>query len=104
MFTRRTKLITIITESALEHTLIDDFDRLGAGGYTITNARGKGYTGVRDGRWPTDSNIRVEVICDTELADTIAEHIIKTYYRDYAVMVYIGDVTVVKPDKSGKGS
>jgi len=43
MSTDTRKLVTIITESALEHSLVDDFERLGAHGYTITNARGKGH-------------------------------------------------------------
>ena len=36
------KLLTIVTEAALENILIKDIERLGAQGYTITDARGKG--------------------------------------------------------------
>jgi len=53
MQTDRRKLITIITEAALEHNLVDDVERLGARGYTITDVRGKGSRGVRDAGWGT---------------------------------------------------
>ncbi len=43
------KLLIIITESALEHELIKDVVKLGAHGYTITEARGRGNQGLRDG-------------------------------------------------------
>ncbi len=89
-------LVTIITEAILEHSLIEDLERLGADGYTITNARGKGHRGVRDAGWPTDSNIRVEVLCEVDVADAIAEHLVKTYYADYAMTVYLGEVKLLR--------
>ncbi len=99
MFTHSAKLITIITESVLEHTLVDDLEHLGAHGYTITNARGKGHWGVRNAGWSTDSNIRIEVVCDSPVADAIAEHLAKTYYKNYAMMLYVSDVKVLRPEK-----
>ncbi len=99
MITHTMQLITIITESVLEHSLIEDLERLGVGGYTITNARGKGHRGLRDAAWSTDSNIRVEVLCEAQVADTIAEHLTKTYYVDYAMMLYLSDVKVLRPEK-----
>ncbi len=99
MFTHSIKLITIITESALEPSLIEDLEQLGAHGYTITNARGKGHRGIRDAVWSTDSNIRVEVLCESQMADAIAGHLMKTYYSDYAMLVYQSDVKVLRPRK-----
>lgn len=99
MLTYSIKLITIITESVLEHTLVDDLERLGAHGYTITNARGKGHRGVRDAGWSADSNICVEVLCESQVADAIAEHLTKTYYKNYAMLLYLSDVKVLRPKK-----
>ena len=92
-------LVTIITESALEHSLVDDIERLGGRGYTITNARGKGHRGLRDAGWATDSNIRVEVLCESRVADAIAEYLAKTYYADYAMTLYLSDVKVLRAEK-----
>ena len=67
MPTIRCKLVTIITEAVLESELPEVLDTLGASGYTVTNARGKGSRGIRDAGWTSSSNIRVEVICSREL-------------------------------------
>lgn len=91
--------ITIVTESVLEHSLIDDIERLGGRGYTITNARGKGRRGLRDAGWTMDSNIRVEVLCGAQVADTIAEYLVKTYCTDYAMILYLSDVKVLRTEK-----
>lgn len=93
------KIITIITESALEHRLEEDIERLGARGYTITNARGKGHRGVRDAGWSSDSNIRIEVVAEEKVITAIAEHMSKTYYKNYAMMLYMADVDVVREKK-----
>lgn len=92
-------LLTIITEAALENDLADVLPRLGANGYTIVNARGRGSRGVRDAGWTSDSNIRVEVICDPATAERITEHLREHYYRDYAMVLYLSDVAVLRPEK-----
>lgn len=93
------KLLTIVTEAALEGTLIRDLERLGAQGYTITDARGKGSRGVRDAGWEASSNIRVEVVCDPQTAERVAAHLQERYYDDYAMILFLGDVTVLRPEK-----
>ncbi len=95
------KLLTVITERALESRLTRDLDRLGAGGYTITNARGKGHRGVRDAGWEADSNIRVEVVCDEPTARRLARHLQDRYYDDYAMILLLSDVEVMRPEKFG---
>ena len=93
------KLLTVVTESALENVLVKDLERLGAHGYTVTDARGKGRRGMRDGAWGESSNIRVEVVCDAATADAIAEHLHARYYNDYGMILFITDVTVLRPEK-----
>jgi nitrogen regulatory protein PII len=92
-------LLTIITEGKLETRLADDIERLGAHGYTITDSRGKGAQGLRDAEWDYDRNIRVEVICTQETAKAIAAHLWKTYYDDFAMVVFSDDVSVLRPEK-----
>lgn len=95
------KLLTIITEAALETHLTRDLERLGAPGYTITNARGKGQRGVRTAGWEADSNIRVEVICDEATAQRIAGFLRDRYYENYAMILTLADVEVLRPEKFG---
>lgn len=99
MLTYDMKLITIITESVLEHTLEADIERLGGRGYTITDARGKGHRGTRDAGWSGDSNICIEVVGKAEIIDSIAGYLSETYYEDYAMMIYLSDVQILRKKK-----
>jgi hypothetical protein len=97
MHTRR--LVTVVTEANLERQLVADVERLGARGWTLTDARGRGHRGRRTSGWEQDGNIRLEVICDPELAQAIARHLRATYYDHYAMIVFMQDVEVLRPDK-----
>lgn len=92
-------LLTIITEAALESVLIKDLERLGVRGYTITDARGKGSRGMRDAAWGESSNIRVEVVCDAAVVEAIAAHLQARYYDDYGMILFVSDVSVLRPEK-----
>ncbi len=93
------KLLTVITEAALEASLTRDLDRLNAHGYTICDARGKGSHGVRSAGWEASSNIRVEVVCDAPTAESIASHLRGHYYQDYAMVLFMTDIEVLRPEK-----
>ncbi|MDZ4675627.1 MAG: transcriptional regulator [Gemmatimonadota bacterium] len=93
------RLLTVVTEAALEATLVRDLERLGAHGYTISDARGKGTRGVRDAGWEASSNIRIEVVCDTPTAAAIAAHLRERYYANYAMILFVHDVEVLRPGK-----
>lgn len=93
------KLLTVITESAIERDLLTDMERLGAHGYTVTDARGKGSRGVRDAGWGEAGNIRVEVLCDDATAQAIALHLRMRYYDNYAMILFMSDVEILRPEK-----
>jgi hypothetical protein len=93
------KLLTVITETALEKALCADLERLGARGYTVTDARGKGSRGVREASWDPSGNIRVEVVCVEAVAHAIVEHLQAKYYANYAMILYLSDVQVLRPAK-----
>lgn len=93
------KLLTIVTEAAIETALLKDLERLGAQGYTLTDARGKGSRGVRSSAWDASSNVRVEVVCDAATAETIAAYLQAKYYDDYAMILFVADVAVLRPEK-----
>ena len=93
------KLVTIITEAALEDSLCEELPEMGATGYTIVNARGRGSRGIRDAGWTSSGNIRVEVVCEPATATKIATTLRERYYRDYAMIIYMSDVEVLRADK-----
>jgi len=97
------KLVTIITEAAIERDLVNALKSLGATGYTITDARGRGHRGVRASSWEFGANIRIEVVCEEKLADAIAGHLWEHYYENYAMILFLSDVQVLRPRKFQSG-
>jgi nitrogen regulatory protein PII len=93
------KLITIVTEAVIEPELIEELVNLGVSGYTITEARGSGSRGVRDAGWISSGNIRIEVVCSSEMADKIAECLRKKYYDHYAMILFESDIRVLRSGK-----
>jgi hypothetical protein len=96
---RMRKLLTIVCEAALETTLLSDLESLGAHGYTVTDARGKGSRGRRDATWGPHANIRVEVLCNAQTALAICEALRERYYDNYSMVLFVADVEVLRPEK-----
>ncbi|UAW98383.1 transcriptional regulator [Halopseudomonas nanhaiensis] len=92
-------LLTIICEAPLESRLLRDLEQHGAPGWTISDARGRGSRGVRSAGWDNDGNIRVEVICTHEIAEQIAHHVQEKYYANFAMVCFLSEVEVLRPQK-----
>lgn len=99
LHTEKRTLLVLFTEAALEPVLLRDFDRLGVRGYTVSDARGKGHRGVRDAAWDEARNIRIEIICGREQAETLLLHLQERYYTNYAMVAYLSEVEVLRPEK-----
>jgi hypothetical protein len=93
------RLLTIVTEAALERELLVEFDALGVRGYTITDARGQGGRGRRQSDWAQQGNIRIEIVCDPALAERVAIRLRERYYEHYAMILFLHDVDVLRPEK-----
>lgn len=96
---KKKKLLTIISESTLENLLIQDIKRLGARGYTLTQAEGEGARGVRTGDWDQNKNVSIQIICSETLGHSILQHIFDTYYEDYALVAFLSDIEVYRDAK-----
>ena len=73
--------------------------RLGARGYTVTDARGRGSRGVRDANWDEAANIRIEVICSRDIAESLLDHLQQHYYANYAMVACLHEVEVLRAAK-----
>lgn len=93
------KLLTVITEEALERPLTKIVKQAGVRGYTITEARGEGRRGARAPGVEQGANIRVEIICEEGKAWEIAETLHQKYFQDFAMVLYLSDVEVMRGDK-----
>ncbi len=97
--TENRTLITVITEAAIEDALLRDLDNLGVRGYTVSDARGRGSRGVRDAAWEEAANIRIEVICSRILAESVLNHVQVRYYTNFAMVAFLQDVEILRPEK-----
>lgn len=95
----RRELLVIFAEASLEKLLADDVIRLGAHGYTVTDVRGSGSHGVREGIWEADRTIRMEILCESVIADEIAAEVMNKYAKNYGISLFFSDVDVLRPKK-----
>jgi len=99
LITEKRTLLTVITEAALEPTLLRELDRMGVKGYTVSDARGRGNRGVRDAAWDEAANIRLEVICSRQMAETVLSEWQMRYYRNYAMVAFLSEIEILRPEK-----
>ncbi|MDZ3822697.1 MAG: hypothetical protein U0S76_03755 [Pseudoxanthomonas sp.] len=99
MATAVRKLVTIVTEARIERQLLAAVEAAGARGWTITDVRGKGSRGVRRAEFDLSGNLRLEVVCETAVAEAIAASVRERFYADYAMILYLQDVEVLRPEK-----
>jgi nitrogen regulatory protein PII len=93
------RLLTVVTEAAIERMLIAELEALGVRGYTITEARGRGSRGRRQSDWAQEGNIRIEIVCEPSLAERVAARLRERYYDHYAMILFLQDVSVLRPEK-----
>ncbi len=87
-------LLVITTEAVIEDLIVKDVLHLGASGYTIVEAHGKGDRGARSCEMFSTSNIRMEIAGSYELVKTIKEHIAKNYANNYATFMFMHSIEV----------
>jgi nitrogen regulatory protein P-II 2 len=92
-------LLVIVAEAALEKALVRDARERGAQGWTVVEVHGAGLEGVREGAWEADRTVEIKLVCDATVADAIAEHVMATYARHYAVALWFADVQVLRPER-----
>ena len=93
------KLLVVIAEAAIEKSLVQEALRLGAHGYTVSDVRGAGTAGAREGSWEVDRTVEIKIVCGAEVADAIAEAALERYGRHYGLTMFFSDVQVLRPEK-----
>jgi nitrogen regulatory protein P-II 2 len=92
------KLLTVVSEAALESRLIKDVMEFGAKGYTVTSAHGTGPRNQRNGDLE-GGNIRLEVVAKEEVVLEIAKRIGEKYFPHYALSLWVSDVRVLRDER-----
>ncbi|HKK70355.1 MAG TPA: P-II family nitrogen regulator [Candidatus Krumholzibacteria bacterium] len=98
MHTVALKLVTVITERLLRDRIVDELRKCGAKGFTVSDVSGEGSRGVRASEWE-GQNLRIESVVSPDVADRVVERIADDFFENYAVIVYLQDVEVVRGDK-----
>ncbi len=98
MHTVKLKLVTIIATRLIAEEIVSAILRLGAKGYTATDARGQGARGLEPLDWE-GSNTRLETIVSAEVAERIIAHLADTYFAHHGVIAFQQDVEVVRGEK-----
>lgn len=90
--------VTIVAERLLKDELISIIKREGATGYTMTAVEGEGSRGVGAKDWE-GRNVQIETIVSEKSADAIFEKLSESFFEDYAVIAWVGEVQVLRGDK-----
>jgi hypothetical protein len=92
--TAKLKLVTIIASSELQERLIDDLRKLGARGYTVSQASGGGLHGPRQrGIWDT-GNVRIETLVPADIAARVLDRVVRAY-EGLSLVALMHDVEAV---------
>ena len=93
------KLLTITCEILAQENVIDILKKHEISGYTTYEVNGNGARGIRGQGLKTEKNVKVEVIMREEKLDGVVEEISRTLFANFAIVLYVSDIGVVRMEK-----
>ena len=90
--------VTIVSERLLKDELITLVKEAGATGFSLTAVEGEGSRAVRAGDWE-GRNVMLETLVSHSVADGILDTLDERYFKDYAVIAWLTEVSVLRGDK-----
>ena len=93
------KLLTITCEILAQKNIIEILKKHEITGYTSYEVDGNGARGLRGQGLQTEKNVKVEVIMREEKLSDVIEEISRTLFTDFAIVLYVSDVGVVRTEK-----
>ena len=95
------KLLTITCEILVQKNVIDLLHKHKVTGYTTYEVDGDGAKGLRGQGFKNEKNVKIEVILKEDKLQDIVEELTRTLFPDYAIILYVSDVGVLRPEKFG---
>lgn len=95
------KLVTIICEPDLKNSVLQLSEDLGATGFTITEVRGQGNGEKSSGEIP-DLKLKIEIVLEPALASRLMQSLADSFFKNYSVITYASDISVLRPGKFEK--
>ena len=93
------KLLTITCEILAQKNIIEILKKHEISGYTIYEVDGNGSRGLRGQGLKNEKNVKVEVIMQEEKLQDVVEEISRTLFADFALVLYVSDVGVIRTEK-----
>ncbi len=93
------KLLTITCEILAQKNIIEILKKHEISGYTIYEVDGNGSRGLRGQGLKNEKNVKVEVIMQEEKLQDVVEEISRTLFTDFALVLYVSDVGVIRTEK-----
>ena len=93
------KLLTITCEILAQKNILEILNKHEVSGYTTYEVDGNGARGIRGQGLKNEKNVKVEIILREEKLQTVVEEISRTMFADFAIVLYVSDVGVVRTEK-----
>jgi nitrogen regulatory protein PII len=93
------KLLTITCEILAQKNIIEILNKHDITGYTTYEVDGNGERGLRGQGLKTEKNAKVEVIMREEKLQNVVEEISRTLFANFALVLYVSDVGVLRTEK-----
>ncbi|MBT5200440.1 MAG: hypothetical protein HOK63_04530 [Thaumarchaeota archaeon] len=93
------KLLTITCEILTQKNIIEILKKHDITGYTTYEVEGNGARGLRGQGLQTEKNVKVEVILREEKLTEIIEEVSRTLFANFAIVLYVSDVGVLRTEK-----
>ena len=93
------KLLTVTCEILAQKNIIEILNKHEITGYTTYEVDGNGARGIRGQGLKNEKNIKVEIIMREEKLQTVVEEISRTLFANFAIVLYVSDVGVVRTEK-----
>ena len=93
------KLLTVTCEILAQKNIIDILNRHKITGYTAYEVDGNGARGIRGQGLKNEKNVKVEIIMREEKLQDVVEEISRTLFANFAIVLYVSDIGVVRIEK-----
>ncbi len=93
------KLLTVTCEILAQKNIIEILKKHKITGYTTYEVEGNGARGLRGQGFKNEKNVKVEVIMREDKLQDVVEEISRTMFANFAIVLYVSDVGVVRTEK-----
>jgi hypothetical protein len=91
------KMITIVGEEFLRDQVVRKVVELGATGCSYHSTQGQGKTPGRHND-VFSANFQLKAVCPADVAERILGYLAEHYFRRHAIVAWLSDVEVVRPE------